>query len=84
MSNKKKAVLDYTSTLNNAIMEYEDGNGLNYKHVYGLRKVSVTVGNETLYVYHDRLGSTEILLKHGLRDGIIYRFLYNNKSGVIS
>lgn len=57
----KNAVLDYTSTLNNAIMEYEDGNGLTYKHVYGLQKVSVIVGNETLYVHHDRIGSTEML-----------------------
>ena len=61
---RKDYVLDYTSPLNNVIMEYESGDAnLTYRYVHGLQKTSVTIsgisngaGSVMQYVYDDEEG----------------------------
>jgi len=61
-------VTDYTSAVQNQLMEYESGSSqaLTYKYVYGLEKLSVSIAPasaDTAKMYYDadRLGSTTSL-----------------------
>lgn len=58
----KDYVIDYTSYAQSELMAYES-NGLNYRYIYGLQKVSASVFDTKtanilkLYIQNDRLGS---------------------------
>jgi hypothetical protein len=57
----KDYVLDFTTELRNVIMETET-NGLNYRYVFGLDKLSAaTNSNVKLYYHHDSLGTVDFL-----------------------
>ena len=73
--------LDYTSPLNNVILEQEDGVGdLTYRYVYGLQKLSAVIspvtnsesiavnGEVKVWYHHDRLGTTDFLTDNVMSD----------------